>query len=345
MRGLRAIIELEVLAEHAEQMLFEPHDERVDETVEHHVCALKPHEGRVARREILHMDGGRNHRAADPQAFGDVPLHLRAQHQFGLRGDDGVLDLQMVVGDQRLDAIVLGSGAHITGELAAVGAKAADLEAQFVLRHAGGGDRMGGVAKDENPLARQIVGIDRPRVPGKALVRLGDHRFGIGAGDGGHFADEFARRVHAHRHCLDDRLPIGPLQPLRGGAGNFGIEHDVEIGIGQSRQIVRRCAHRRHHIDRNAQCTEQARDLGDIVAVAEAERRRAQNVAAFRRALGFGLGRAPSGKATHELEEGLRGAPVFLLLVGRQFQRDHRHAQIERLGEPARIVLDQFGGA
>ena len=51
------------------------------------------------------------------------------------------------------------------------------------------------------------------------------------------------------------------------------------------------------------------------------------------------------GKGADQPVEGLRRAPVLLLLVGWQFQRDHRHRQVERLRQPAGIVLDQFGGA
>ena len=41
------------------------------------------------------------------------------------------LDLEIVVGDQRLDAVERGRLAHFAGEFAAVGAEADDLEAEF----------------------------------------------------------------------------------------------------------------------------------------------------------------------------------------------------------------------
>jgi hypothetical protein len=104
-----------------------------------------------------------------PQALGDMPLHLRAEHQFGLGRDDRVLDFEMIVGDQRLQRHTAGRSAHVAGELAAVAAKAADLEAQLVIGDPGRGDRVGGIAEDEDPLAGQIGGIDRPRPPGHAL--------------------------------------------------------------------------------------------------------------------------------------------------------------------------------
>ena len=53
--------------------------------------------------------------------------------------------------------------------------------------------------------------------------------------------------------------------------------------------------------------------------------------------------RLPGREAPHELIEGLGGAPVFLALVGRQVERDHRHVQPAR--EALGIVLDQLAGA
>ncbi len=50
-------------------------------------------------------------------------------------------------------------------------------------------------------------------------------------------------------------------------------------------------------------------------------------------------------EAAHEAIEGLGRAPVFLALVGGEFERDHRAVEAERTGETARIVLDEFGGA
>ena len=40
-----------------------------------------------------------------PEPLGDVALHLRAEHEFGLQLGDLRLDLEIVVGDQRLDAV------------------------------------------------------------------------------------------------------------------------------------------------------------------------------------------------------------------------------------------------
>jgi hypothetical protein len=96
-----------------------------------------------------------------------VALHLRSQNQFRLRGNDGVLDIEMIVRDQRLDAVFCGGLAHIAGEFTRIGAEPANLEAEFFGCDPGGGNGMGGVAKHEHPLAGEIIGVDRGRVPGK----------------------------------------------------------------------------------------------------------------------------------------------------------------------------------
>ena len=57
MRRRGAVVELEVVAEHRQQMLLQAHHQRMDPGVEDDVGALEAHLRRVARREILHMDG------------------------------------------------------------------------------------------------------------------------------------------------------------------------------------------------------------------------------------------------------------------------------------------------
>ena len=134
MRRRGAIVEFEILAEHRQQMLLQAHHQRMHPGVEEHVGAFEPHLRRIARREILHMHRRRDHRAGNAEPLGDVPLHLRAEHQFGLQLGDLRLDFQIVVGDQRLDAVALGGLAHLAGEFAAVGAEADDGEAELLRR-------------------------------------------------------------------------------------------------------------------------------------------------------------------------------------------------------------------
>ncbi len=93
-------------------------------------------------------------------------------------------------------------------------------------------------------------------------------------------------------------------------------------------------------VDADAEAFEEFGDLGHIVAVAEAEAGGAEEIAGERLSP---LGGA--GEVADQLEEGLGGAEALLALVGGQLERDDRHRQAHALGEPARIVLDQFGGA
>ena len=54
------------------------------------------------------MDGRGDHRAGNAQTLADMALHLGAEDHLGLKLFDGALDLEIVVGDQRLDADLLG---------------------------------------------------------------------------------------------------------------------------------------------------------------------------------------------------------------------------------------------
>ena len=94
-----------------------------------------------------------------------------------------------------------------------------------------------------------------------------------------------------------------------------------------------------------AQAFDQFRHFDDVVAVAEAERSGPEDVAGLaRRARRRRTGRGRC-EGAHQPVEGLRRAPVFLLLVGRQFERHHRNVESERRGQAAGIVLDEFGRA
>jgi hypothetical protein len=112
MRRAGGIVKLEIIAEHVQKMLFQPHNQRMHPGVENHIRAFKAHLRRMAGGEILHMDRGRDHSAGNAQPLADVPFHLRAQDQFRLQRGDGRLHLQIIVGDQRLDPEGLGGGAQ-----------------------------------------------------------------------------------------------------------------------------------------------------------------------------------------------------------------------------------------
>ena len=86
-------MKLKVFPEHAEQMLFKTHHERMHPGVEQNIRAFKSHLGRVACREILHMHRRRNNRAWNAKPLGNMPLHLGAKNQVGLGLANSLLHL------------------------------------------------------------------------------------------------------------------------------------------------------------------------------------------------------------------------------------------------------------
>jgi hypothetical protein len=135
-------------------------------------------------------------------------------------------------------------------------------------------------------------------------------------------------------------------QPGGGQRGDLGVQHDVEIGVADARQVGRRGAKRRDDVDVHPQLRQQAADLAQVVAVAKAECRRAEDVAAWPFTGGTCAARvAGAGQRAHHLVKGFRRAPVLFALVRRQLQRDHRNRQVQRLAQTTRVVLDQLGGA
>ena len=150
------IAEFEIVAEHRQQMFLQPHDQRVDPGVEQHVRAFEPHLRRVTRRKVLYVDRRRNNRAWNAKPLGNVPLHLRTEHQLRLEQADGVLVFQLFVGDLGFDAIECSGLAQIARKFTVVTAKADHFEPQLVARDACRGDGVGRITEDENALAGQI---------------------------------------------------------------------------------------------------------------------------------------------------------------------------------------------
>ena len=272
-------MEFHIVAEHGEEVLLKAHHEGMHPGVEDDIGAFKTHLRRIAGGEILHMDGGGNHGAGHAQPLGDVALHLGSQNQFHLQFGDLRLDVQIVVGDQRLDPIELGGLAHLAGEFARIGAEPHDLEAQLRLRDARGGDGVAGVAENEDALAREIGRIHRARIPGQTRGLFRQQRRGVDAGDFRHFRDELPRGADADGDHLGEGLAMGLLKILGCGVRDFGVEHHVEIGVAEARQILRRGAHGRDHIDVDAEASQQLRDFLDIVPMAKAQRGRSQQIA------------------------------------------------------------------
>ena len=359
-----AIHEFEVVAEHADQVLLQAHHQRVHPAVEDGVGPFPAHLGGIAGRHILHMQRRADHGAGDAEPLGAVALHLGAEHQLWRRLGHRLLNRQVVVADQGLQTQFLGGGAHLPGQLAAVSTQAHHLKAQLLAGDAGGGDRVGGIAEDEHPLAGEVGGIHRARIPGEprgplsktrgfarpcgALRLQPQHLFqfrqeGLGGGD-------------ADRHRFDGGHAEAPLQPAAHGGGHLRIEADIGIGRGDPHQIggpgPQRCGD--GHID--APFAQQPGDLAHVIAAAEPEQGGADQVdprpAAFflptlrRRFRSARLGQLVFQQAPHQLVEGFRCSPVLLFGVGRQLQaHDRQLAEAHAHGQGTGLVLDQFGGA
>ena len=336
--GAGGVVELEILAEHGEEVFFEAHDEGVNPGVEEDVRAFEPHLRRVAGGEVLDVDGGRDHGAGDAEALGDVAFHLGAEDQFRGGGDDGGFDVEVVVGDEGFEPVVLGAGAHGAGEFAVVAAEADDLEADLVAGDAGGGHGVGGVAEDEDTLAGEVGAVDGGRPPGLAEVGFVDLRADVG--QLGDLGDEFAGGLGADGDGFGPGLGVGLFQPAGGGFAGFGVEEDVEMGGGEALQVLRRRIQRGGDVYGDAHLGEEFGDFGHIVAVAEAQGRRAEDVA------GDFLGALLRyGQGAGEGEEGLVRAEVFLAGVAGEVEGHDGAGEPKGRGEAAGVVLDQLGRA
>ena len=82
-------------------------------------------------------------------------------------------------------------------------------------------------------------------------------------------------------HGLDRRLAEHALQPLRGVAGDLRIQHDVEVRFAEPGDIRGRRAQRGDDVDVDAKLRSSSRVISiDVVAMAEAKRRRSEQIAA-----------------------------------------------------------------
>ena len=57
MGGSNAVVELKIITEHVQEMLFETHDQRVNPGIEKYIRTLEPHLWRVSGRVILNVGG------------------------------------------------------------------------------------------------------------------------------------------------------------------------------------------------------------------------------------------------------------------------------------------------
>ena len=163
-----AIHEFEIVAEHADQMLLKAHHQRVYPGVEDDIRPLESHLRGVAGGHILHMQRCADHGAGNAEPLSAVALHLGAEHQLGGGLGDGRLHGEVVVTDQGFETELSGGSAQLAGLLAAVAAQPHHLETQFAAGDASGGDGVGGIAEHEHPLAGEVGGVHRTRIPGQA---------------------------------------------------------------------------------------------------------------------------------------------------------------------------------
>ncbi len=271
-------MELEVLPEHGDQVLLEPHHQRVDPGVEDDVGTLEPHLRRIPGRKILDVHRRRDHRAGNTQPLGNVALHLGAQHQFRVRFGNLGLYFQIIVRDERLDAVALCRLAHVASEFSGVGTQAHNGKAKLFRRNARCGYRVRRVGEDEDALAREIGRIHGPRVPGHSRPdRIRVVSTSIPRRDRPHVRNSLVAPIPIG-HRLDRRLTEHALQPVACLIGQLRIDADVEVGLRNTQQILGRRAERRDHIDIDPDRVEQSGDLDDIVATPEPERGRTEQI-------------------------------------------------------------------
>jgi len=146
-------MEFEVVLEHAQQVFFQTHHQRMNPGIEEHVGAFETHLRGIAGREILHMHRRRNHGARQAKSLGDMAFHLRAQHQLGREFRHARFNFEVVVGDQWLDAVFFGGFANLARKFPAVGAKTNHFKAQLFRGHTGRCDGVRCVTKHEHTLA------------------------------------------------------------------------------------------------------------------------------------------------------------------------------------------------
>ena len=225
-------MEFKILTEHAQQVLFQAHHERVHPGVKNDIGALKTHLRCIACREILHVNRCRNHCTRDAVSLGNMALHLRAQNQLGLQTLDLGFDFQIVVADQRFYAIGFGAVSDIPSEFAAVGAHANDFKAHFFAGNPGGRDHMCGIAKQVNAFAGKVSRVHRLGVPAGTCGHFFSSRERH-TGQAANFSNEVLGGFQAQRHGLGVRLLVLALEPLRCAQCNFGIEHHIEVGLGE----------------------------------------------------------------------------------------------------------------
>ena len=108
----------------------------------------------------------------------------------------------------------------------------------------------------------------------------------------------------------------------------------------QARHVRRSCAVGDNRVRLDAELGQEARQLFDVVAMAETERGGAEDVATHTRRALHRLCERPN-----DLQQRLISAEVLSPLVARQLQRNHGDRQTHPRGKAPGVVLDELGGA
>ena len=136
-------------------------------------------------------------------------------------------------------------------------------QAHLVLEEMPHAARIGLVGDDgEARGAEEVLGHRAPQIPDRldrrVLLAL-DERLGIEAEHLAELAQEFRRAVQADR-----RLQIGPLERLAEQPAEFAIEADIDVGVGEPRDVSTWLPEREDHVDLGADALDEPPDFGEI---------------------------------------------------------------------------------
>ena len=262
-------MKLSIVAEHMDEMFFQAHHQRMNPGIEDHIRAFKAHLRRVTRGEILHMDGGRNHGTRQTQALGDMPLHLRAEDQLRMKLGDTRLDIEIIIGNQRLDPKPRGSLANLPGIFARIGADANHIKSELAAGYPFGSQHMRRVAKNKHAFAGQIGRVNRLRIPWQTAGLVAQKLCRLNTCKTANFRNKISRCADAdgynRRHWLRAILLKPPTRIL----GDIWIENHIKRCIAQTGYVRRTRVKRRDHVNGYTKALQQAADLVQIIAMAE----------------------------------------------------------------------------
>ena len=216
------------------------------------------------------MGGSGDHRTGDTKTLGNVPLHLRAQYQFGLQLSDCSLDREIVIGNERFEAIFSGQCPNIAGALAAVGTQPNDFKPHFVARHPRSRNSVGAIGKNKYPLAGEVCGVNGTAVPREPTFtdRVG---INVEAQNLRHLGNEISGCPPTQRYRLNRWLFKLTSQPITGQIAHLGRQIDIGVCVGNAQQVMGRRAQRGNNIDKHTHLLEETRYLGHIVATPKSQ--------------------------------------------------------------------------